>query len=133
MITTQAYTLAKECFNDKIAFHNGYFHVALIPNSKGFITSTNNYNRNLLNKKFIYSLHAEASVLHTYNNIIKNNNKKIKKLIVFRYNKCGLLRNSKTCKNCSETMFNHNVKYVIYSEDNGTMTKIKVKDLLETY
>ena len=35
--------------------------------------------------------------------------------------------------NCSETMFNHNVKYVIYSEDNGTLTKAKVKDLLETY
>jgi cytidine deaminase len=133
MITTQAYTLAKECFNDKIAFHEGYFHVALIPNSKGFIISTNNYNRNLLNKKFIYSLHAEVSVLHTYNNIIKNNNKKIKKLIVFRYNKCGFLRNSKPCKQCCLTMLIHNVKSVIYSEDNGTITKIKVKDLLETY
>ena len=133
MCNDQVYTLAEECFNKKIECHRGYFHVALIPNSKGFITSTNNYDRNFLNKKFVYSMHAEVSVLHTYNNIIKNNNKKIKELFVLRYSRCGSLRNSKPCRNCCQTMFNHNVKSVIYSEDNGTLTKTKVKDLLETY
>ncbi len=140
MCHEQVYTLAEECFKKKIKYHEGYFHVALIPNSKGFITSTNNYLRTSLNKKFIYSLHAEVSVLHTYNNIIKNNNKKIKQLFVLRYsrgsplvNSSPCLRNSKPCKNCAETMLKHNVKFVIYSEDDGTLTKIKVKDLINTY
>ena len=30
-------------------------------------------------------------------------------------------------------MLQCNVKYVIYSENNGTMTKIKVKDLIDTH
>lgn len=134
MFKTQTYQLlAEECHHDKINYHEGFFHVAIIPNSKGFITSTNNYHRNYLNKKFIYSLHAEVSVLHKYNNIIKNKNKKIKELIVLRMTRCGLIRNSKPCRKCCETMNNYNVKTVIYSEDDGTMTKIKIKDLINTY
>ena len=121
-------------YENKINTHEGYFHIALIPNNKGFISSTNDYNRTILQKKFIFSLHAEVSVLHKFSNIFRHNpNKKIKELIVLRLNRNFELKNSKPCKKCIETMLQCNVKYVIYSENNGTMTKIKVKDLIDTY
>ena len=114
--------------------HEGYFHIALIPNSKSFISSTNDYNRTCLQKQFIYSLHAEASALHKFNNTFKNNpNKKIKNLIVLRMNKQGKFRCSKPCYNCTVSMLKNNVEYVIYSEDDGSMTKIKVKELINNF
>ena len=42
-------------YENKINTHEGYFHIALIPNNKGFISSTNDYNRTILQKKFIFS------------------------------------------------------------------------------
>jgi len=126
--------IISDLYQNKIHSHEGYFHIALIPNNKSFISSTNDYNRTFLKKKFIFSLHAEVSALHKFNNIFKHNpNKKIKELIVLRLNRQYELKNSKPCKHCLETMFQYNVKYVIYSENNGSMTKIKVKDLINTY
>jgi len=123
-----------KCYHNKIKSHEGYFHIALIPNNKSFISSTNDYNRTCLNKQFIYSLHAEMSVLHTFNKIFKNNApKKIKQLYVLRMNRQCQLRNSKPCRTCCETMLKNNVKFVSYSEDDGSMTKIKVKELINTY
>jgi cytidine deaminase len=126
--------IISKLYENKIHSHEGFFHIALIPNNKGFISSTNDYNRTVLQKKFIFSLHAEVSALHKFNNIFRNNpNKKIKELIVLRLNRRYELRNSKPCKKCIETMLENNVKYVIYSENDGSMTKIKVKDLFNSY
>jgi hypothetical protein len=128
MINQTMINLIYKTYENKISTHEGYFHIALIPNSKGYISSTNNYERTYLNNRFCFSLHSEVAVIHQFSNIIKNKIK-IKTLYVVRLNRQGRLCCSKPCDNCVNTMKKNNVKYVVYSEDGGTFTKKRLNDL----
>jgi cytidine deaminase len=122
------FNLINETFQQNISYHEGYFHIALIPKGKGFISSTNNYNRTYLNNRFVFSLHSEQAVLYKFSNIIKEKNK-IKTLYVVRFNRNGILCCSKPCDGCVKAMKKNNVKYVVYSEDDGTFTKKRLNEL----
>jgi len=50
-------------------------------------------------------------------------------IYVVRKDKSGTtFKDSSPCLNCSETMKSLNIKYIIYSNSNGTLTKCRIKD-----
>jgi deoxycytidylate deaminase len=66
-----------------------------------------------------YSTHAEMDVIHKAlkNNIELNNCT----IAVIRFGRDGLLKNSRPCNHCLDTMKFHRIKKIMYSTDDGTI------------
>ncbi len=77
------------------------------------------------------SVHAEVSVIHKLCNH-KHKHSKLT-LIVVRYNRQGNLCNSKPCYYCADLMKKIGINKVIYSDNDGNLVTIKVKDLTDCY
>lgn len=88
-----------------------------------------NHDRSYINKKLIYSFHAETDALHRYCKLIhKNTNLKID-IFVIRIDNQNNLKNSYPCNNCIHKFFEIGVKNIYYSNENGIIVKEKVSNL----
>ena len=95
-----------------------------------------NHLRNSYNGKCIcYSTHAEMDVLHKvlkgcklqpFKDIIDLSDYII---VVARINNDGLIRNSRPCNQCLETMVKYRIKRIFYSNDNGTFISEKPESM----
>jgi hypothetical protein len=78
------------------------------------------------------NIHAEISALKKIKR--PRGNKRTKaNLLVIQTSKSGLLRLSKPCKECAWKLYNnavYKIKYVYYSEFDGSITKIRFNKLL---
>jgi hypothetical protein len=119
--------------NTDINYHHHYS--GIYRNGKK-IYSGSNHLRNCFNGKCIcYSTHAEMDVLNkvlknlkiqTKNNVIDLSNYTI---VVVRFGKDGLLKNSRPCNNCINTMCKYRIKKIMYSTDNGSILSEKPEEM----
>lgn len=89
-----------------------------------------------------YTRHAEIDAMNKLLLSYKLKNKKSGRkriitvnLLVIRVNKDGKLKNSKPCAHCItllDGMHNHRIKWVYYSNDTGSIIKIRFSDLVRT-
>ncbi len=96
----------------------------------------NNHHRNTYNGECIcWSTHAEMDVLfkvlkdkcsHPFKDIVNLNDHTI---VVIRYGKDGMLKNSRPCNNCLDTIKKYNIKKIIYSTDLGTVISEKPNNM----
>jgi len=77
------------------------------------------------------SCHSEMEVVKHLQNKLNNNDRKIKKYIIWniRWSKSGEIVNSKPCKNCQESLINIGMQYIVYSTDDGTFVKERIANL----
>ena len=119
--------------NTDLNYHHHYS--GIYRNGKKIYTGCNHL-RNCFNGKCIcYSTHAEMDVL---NKVLKKN--KINKnggiinlnnyvIVVVRFGKDGLLKNSRPCNHCINTMCKYHIKKIMYSTDEGIIVTEKPEDM----
>jgi len=88
-----------------------------------------NHNRTYVNKKLIYSLHAETDALHRYCKIIHKNTNLNVDVFVVRIDKNNKLKNSYPCNSCIRRLFEIGVKNLYYSNEDGIIVKERVCNL----
>jgi len=83
----------------------------------------------------IHVIHQLAKILQKKNDRVSSNRNKRKtfydkiSLYVVRKDKYGInYKHSAPCNHCTNTMKTLNIKYIIYSNISGTLTKCRVKD-----
>lgn len=104
-----------------------YRHIACLVNGQRLVSySTNDYNRQYVNRKKTTSLHAEQGCV--------KNHKRIKgfKLVVFRFDKTGNLCNSSPCSACKKALLGKGIRFIFCSNKDGVIEKLKL-DNIEPY
>ena len=119
---------------------NGYVHYSgIYKNGKPLYIGSNHLRSTYNGECVCFSTHAEMDVLHKvlkgytqqpFKDVINLKNHII---AVVRFGKDGKLRNSKPCNHCLQTMIKHNIKKIMYSNDNGDIITEKPTCIIPTH
>jgi len=119
----------------KTDVHYHHHYSGIYRNGKKMFIGSNHLRNSYNNECICYSTHAEMDVLHKV--LKKCTNCPFKdpfdlsnySIVVVRFGKDGLLRNSRPCNHCLNTMVKYRIKKIIYSTDEGKMTTSKPHEM----
>lgn len=80
-----------------------------------------------------FTLHSELKALHRLRKLfLKKRKMNTINVINFRITHDLSIKNACCCKACAETLLNLGIQNIIYSQDDGTFIRSKVRDIINT-
>ena len=110
-------------------YHHHYS--GMYRNGKKLFLGTNNLRNSYNGKCTCYSTHAEMDVIHKALRSVDDLSNCV--IAVIRFGKDGLLRNSRPCNHCLNSMIKYHIKKIMYSTDDGTIKSEKPQDMEQTH
>ena len=112
---------------DQVPNQYQHHYSGIYRNGKKMYTGSNNLRNSYNNRCTCYSTHAEMDVIHKALRGTSDLSNCV--IAVIRMGRDNLLKNSRPCNHCLDTMKFYRIKKIMYSTDDGTIKCEKPKNM----